>query len=282
MNNGIRTEESRENKNGITVYMKEYRNPYMLTPHLHTEYEIYYNISGGKGFFIDEHYYECNPHDLFIIRKLHIHRVAVADPTSYVRCVISIDEPVIEKLKSVIPDITSLDFLEEAGETLPVKVHLSGEEHEKFIMHIKEYMRLEQAEDCLLLTAKLFEILAFIKYSFRDRKGEVVPDSVPEMWSEKAIHYVERNFRECQVSDVATALNVNENYLSRVFRAETGTPLNAYIIERKIAEAKRLLYGGASVKDTCALAGFNDCSNFIRTFKKFTGISPGTIKKIQE
>ena len=42
--------------------------------HLHNEYEIYYNISGGKGFFIDEHYYECNPHDLFIIRKLHIHR----------------------------------------------------------------------------------------------------------------------------------------------------------------------------------------------------------------
>jgi hypothetical protein len=93
--------------------------------------------------------------------------VAVADPTSYVRCVISIDEPVIEKLKLVIPDSTSLDFLEEAGETLPVKVHLSGEEHEKFIMHIKEYMRLEQAEDCLLLTAKLFEILAFIKYSFQ-------------------------------------------------------------------------------------------------------------------
>ena len=74
MNNGIRTEELRENKNGITVYMKEYRNPYILTPHLHTEYEIYYNISGGKGFFIDEHYYECNPHDLFIIRKLHINQ----------------------------------------------------------------------------------------------------------------------------------------------------------------------------------------------------------------
>lgn len=33
----------------VSVYLKEYRNPYMITPHLHTEYEIYYNISGGSG-----------------------------------------------------------------------------------------------------------------------------------------------------------------------------------------------------------------------------------------
>ena len=39
----------------VSVFLKEYRNPYMITPHLHTEYEIYYNINGGKGFFIDDH-----------------------------------------------------------------------------------------------------------------------------------------------------------------------------------------------------------------------------------
>ena len=43
----------RDNSSDICVYLKEYRIPYMITPHLHTEYEIYYNISGGKGFFID-------------------------------------------------------------------------------------------------------------------------------------------------------------------------------------------------------------------------------------
>ena len=25
----------------VSVFLKEYRNPYMITPHLHTEYEIY-------------------------------------------------------------------------------------------------------------------------------------------------------------------------------------------------------------------------------------------------
>lgn len=173
----------------VSVFLKEYRNPYMITPHLHTEYEIYYNINGGKGFFIDDHYYDCNPHDLFIIRKMHIHRVAVGDPDNYVRCVISIDSSFIDKLRLLLSDRTALDFLDAVGETLPVKVHLEKEDHEKYMMHIKEYLRLEQAKNSLLL------------------------------------------------------------------------------------------YNGVSVKDTCTSSGFNDCSNFIRTFKKFTGMSPGTIKK---
>ena len=265
----------------VRVYLKEYRNPYMITPHLHTEYEIYYNISGGKGFFIDDHYYDCNPHDLFIIRKMHIHRVAVGEPDNYVRCVISIDSIFIDKLRLLLSDRTALDFLDAAGDTLPVKVHLEKEDHEKYLMHIKEYLRLEQAKDSLLLTAKLFELLAFIKYIYRGKEGVVVPESEPELWSEKAIRYIERNFRECQAAEVAHALNINENYLSRLFKNETGTSLNHYIIQRRIAEAKKLLYNGVSVKDTCTSSSFNDCSNFIRTFKKFTGMSPGTIKKQQ-
>ena len=149
----------------VSVFLKEYRNPYMITPHLHTEYEIYYNINGGKGFFIDDHYYDCNPHDLFIIRKMHIHRVAVGDPDNYVRCVISIDSSFIDKLRLLLSDRTALDFLDAVGETLPVKVHLEKEDHEKYMMHIKEYLRLEQAKNSLLLTSKLFELLAFIKYA---------------------------------------------------------------------------------------------------------------------
>ena len=272
-------ERLRDTHNDVSVYLKEYRIPYMVTPHLHTEYEIYYNISGGKGFFIDDHYYDCSARDLFIIRTMHIHRVAVGDPDNYVRCVISIDCPFIEKLRALMSDSTALDFLDRAGEDLPVKVRLGKEEHEKFLMHVKEYLRLEQAKEHLLLMSKLFELLAFIKYAFQDREGMKVPESNPELWSEKAMYCIERNFSVYQTADVAKALNVNENYLSRVFKSETGISLNNYIIQRKIAEAKKLLYNGASVKDACTSSGFNDCSNFIRTFKKFTGVSPGTIKK---
>ena len=273
------THHLRDCPKDINISLKESRNPDMNAPHLHTEYEVYYSISGGKGFFIDDHYYECNPQDMFIIRKMHVHRVTIAEPDNYVRCVISIDTTVIHKLRALLADPNSLSFLDEAGVLLPVKVHLSKENHDIFLMHIREYLRLEQTDNALLLAAKLFEILSFIKFTFKEQRGVEVLESEPQLWSEKAIYYVERHFKKCQTGDVAAALDINENYLGRVFKSEMGTPLNNYIIQRKIAEAKKLLYNGASVKEACVGSGFNDCSNFIRTFKKFTGISPGTIKK---
>ncbi|MBQ3028199.1 MAG: AraC family transcriptional regulator, partial [Lachnospiraceae bacterium] len=39
--------------------------------------------------------------------------------------------------------------------------------------------------------------------------------------------------------------------------------------------AKALLQEGASVTEACYRSGFNDYANFIRSFKKVTGVSPG-------
>lgn len=262
----------------ITVKLKEQNLSGSINPHLHTEYEIYYSINGAKGFFVDEGYYGCEPHDMFIVGRMHIHKVTVADPEKYARCVISIDTTIIEKIRTLLSDTTALDFLDKIGDSLPAKVHLSHEAHEIFMLHVKEYLRLEQSEEHLLMTAKLFEILAFIKHVFVASNDEVCEIS-PETWAEKAIYYIEKNFRECQSTDVAKALCVNENYVSRVFKNETGSSLNNYIIRRKIAEAKKLLYHGSSVKEACVKSGFGDCSNFIRTFKKFTGMPPGAMKR---
>jgi len=56
--------------------------------------------------------------------------------------------------------------------------------------------------------------------------------------------------------------------------------LHEYIIFKRVARAKKLLMEGKSVTETCHLSGFNDYSNFIRTFKRTVGISPGKYSKI--
>ena len=53
-------------------------------------------------------------------------------------------------------------------------------------------------------------------------------------------------------------------------------------IDRKIAEAKKYLYLGISVKEACFLSGFSDYSNFIRTFKNVEGCSPGKFDSLSK
>ena len=94
------------------------------------------------------------------------------------------------------------------------------------------------------------------------------------------IQYVEQHITEnISLSDIGKALNFNQNYISRIFKQNTGISLKQYILEKKTTFAQSLLSQGYSVTDACYKSGFADYSNFIRTFKQYTGETPGSFKK---
>lgn len=249
-------------------------NQFITVPHLHYHYEIYYNINGGKCFLIENAFYECEPHDLFVIPKTHIHKVVAEKNLPYERCIIHIDDEIVSSVNAMPQMNSCLSWLDEVGTKYPRKVNLSPSQHEKFMNYVKDYERLDEQGNELFLYSKLFEILAFVRAEFSS-SPRMEKSAIPESWSDKALGYIEKNFKKVSVLGIASSLYVNEDYLNKVFKAETGITLNNYIILRKIAEAKKLLYLGHSVKETCVLSGFNDYANFIRTFKRIEGCSPG-------
>ena len=88
---------------------------------------------------------------------------------------------------------------------------------------------------------------------------------------------IEKGFRNLTVSEVAEFAHYNSDHLNRVFRAEMGVTVKHYLVLRKLAEAQKYLCMGKSVKEACKLSGFNNYSNFLRTFKKYMGYTPGEI-----
>jgi AraC-like DNA-binding protein len=62
---------------------------------------------------------------------------------------------------------------------------------------------------------------------------------------ERAKAYIHENFnRRIYLSSIATALVVSPNYLSRLFRRETGVTLTAYVQRVRLDRAMRLLEFG--------------------------------------
>ncbi len=81
--------------------------------------------------------------------------------------------------------------------------------------------------------------------------------------------------RALTLADVARAVDVSPNYLTGLFRTETGTPLGRFILGERIASAQnRLRQSGASVKAVAHDLGFADPFTFSRAFKRVTGRSP--------
>ena len=250
--------------------------PHVNVPHLHSQYEFYYNIEGGNGLFADKKFYECTGHDLFLIPKTCVHKVLVPKDTYYERCIINIDSRLVDAI-NVTPSLNRpLLWLEGLGEPETKKVNLNAEQHEKFLTMVEVYSALRENE--LLQYAKLLEILAFLGEQFpigKECKGEIRQAvSIPE----QALAVIEEDFINIRISDISDKLYVNSSYLSTLFKEEYGITLEQYLIIRKIAEAKKYLYMGVPVNKACELSGFHDYSNFIRTFKKFEGCSPSNLR----
>lgn len=77
------------------------------------------------------------------------------------------------------------------------------------------------------------------------------------------------------VSEIASYVYVHPNYLSRLFKENEGVPLSEYIINSKLAKARRMLEeSGRKVYEIAEAVGYKSSSHFCRIFKKRIGMTP--------
>ena len=86
---------------------------------------------------------------------------------------------------------------------------------------------------------------------------------------------VERRLHEkITIAGLAQEIGITADYLSAVFKKETGEPLSRYILRRKLEEAKRLLENGCDSDFVAYTLSFCSESYFIACFKRAFGVTP--------
>ena len=92
-------------------------------------------------------------------------------------------------------------------------------------------------------------------------------------------HYVRQTLRRIQtdyadelsVSEIAEQLGISSNYLSKLFKEETGTGFAVYLTDYRIALMKEHTLPLSQIAERC---GFRQYTYFTNVFKKKTGKSP--------
>ncbi len=245
-------------------------------PHLHTQVEIFYNISGCKSFFADGKYYKCEGNDLFIIPPTTVHK-AVFPSEEYDRCIIDISAEIINALLTF-PFVTKEDlflFLHHQ-EDIPCAVRLDEKEHIYFMKLVDKY----NAGSGIDRLCVLIELLCHIKNCFKKAPKNIL-QPIPDNLADEVILYIENNLcKDISVSKISSDLYISESSLCREFKKITGLTVKKYITARKIAETCRLLYMGYSAKEAASKMKFKNYTSFIRTFKKETNITPKMFKEL--
>ncbi len=82
------------------------------------------------------------------------------------------------------------------------------------------------------------------------------------------------------VDQLAREVNMTPNYLSSIFKKETGENLSAYLKRFRMERARELLADtNEKIGDICIMCGFVNVSYFCQSFREFFGVSP---KKYRE
>lgn len=107
---------------------------------------------------------------------------------------------------------------------------------------------------------------------YRDRQEEQY-----HKLSEKIIDLVQQYYdTDLTLEECAARLHYNANYLSSVFRKETSVSFSDYLTMYRFKMAKKwLAESDIAIKDIAAKLRYNNPQNFIRSFRKHEGMTPG-------
>ena len=119
-------------------------------------------------------------------------------------------------------------------------------------------------------------IKSMIAFSINYLKSKRNNEDVSESRMEEITEYIHNNIqRNITRKDVAEAVYLNPEYLSRLFRKEKGMKLSEYILEEKMEIAKHLLETTKfPVSIVASKVGYTNFSCFSQCFKRVYGVSP--------
>lgn len=263
--------------------------------HIHNCCEIYYSISGGRQFLIDNRVYTVRPGDIFFINPFESHHLTRVDRPSHERVVLPVWPEYLRRLSTEQTPLDRCFFCRDAG--FGHRLSLTEEERRRFLYYIhKLTLPRDYAQD-LLDQATFTELMVFLNQLFLARLSEEAqgsgedgaaagPGEMPQRPGEG-----NRGRRHAQIDGILSYINqhlaedlsipllssrfyLSGSYLCRIFKEATGTTINRYVTAKRIARAKALLAEGHSASETAALCGFGDYSNFLKAFTRVVGVSP--------
>lgn len=135
---------------------------------------------------------------------------------------------------------------------------------------------IQHCETLMQLDHLLTDIYNRIEIWLRDERSNRYGKDITEI-----INFVENNYtQKITLKMLATQFGINESYLSRMFKNQTGKNLIYYVNEKKMHKARELLGNPhIMIKEAAYAVGYDDQFYFNKLFKRFFHVSPTEFRR---
>lgn len=259
-------------------YAKRSRPKSMKTDHFHSEYEIYFLLSGSVEYFIDGALYLLTAGSFALIEPGVLHRTVKGGDGAHERILIMLDPQFLAAFLEL--DMALLDCFDRFSVFTPP-------EPEQYVTLLKqlycEYQRSKPSS--VLLRSYMAQLLVLL--GREHAAAAYVPHAADDVQTHRileAVAYINEHYaEEIDRALLCRRVFVSPSHFSRLFKQVTGFTYVEYLNTVRLKNAARLLLQtGANVSEAAAACGFSSSNHFCKQFKAVMGVSPLKYKKRQK
>ena len=244
-----------------------------VVSHRHNFYELLFFIEGDVTYMVDGKPYPLQTGDLLIIPGSVFHYPVFGEKKRYRRVVLWLTAEFVRSLQY---GETLLECFPEADGRYFYRFNPSDSESllERALAITEEVSYARPFSDVmpmLLLTELLIQLHRLISTS----DSVHTEDSSSEQLVRDVVQFINSDLsRELTLDYIADHFFISKFYLSRVFKRYMKVTPHSYVTQRRLAQAKRLLYDGMPPTEVYRRCGYADYSSFYRAFREQYGVSP--------
>ncbi|MFD0676680.1 MULTISPECIES: response regulator transcription factor [unclassified Paenibacillus] len=210
----------------------------------------------------------------------------------------------LESMKSILPDLiitdirmkemNGIEMIEQVRHNFPDTPILVISGYGDF-EYVKKALRFK-VEDYLLKPVDRVELTQYLtglkgrldsrKMSALQSQSHTVGNSVEE--NEKKIIRTVREIihsnldQDISLQFIANKVHMNHQYLSSLFKLETGQNFVDYVIQCRMERAKQLLQDtNLKIYEVAMLSGYENAKYFMTVFKQLVGVTPSDFRENQ-
>lgn len=187
-----------------------------------------------------------------------------------------VDERITELVRTLhkgdVPSISTLrEFSIDIVGVLTLALHEHGLQIEDIDSRFNLYKELELLHGIKDFDAWLRDLLIPVCGVMSRRGSQKHPRTIDFI-----MRYVQEHYAEDITLDVlAEKVYLTRNYLSQIFKQETGENYNNYLTRVRMEKAKEfMLSGNYKIFEICEMVGYKNNAYFSQLFKKHTGLTP--------
>ncbi|OKP80773.1 DNA-binding response regulator [Paenibacillus helianthi] len=188
----------------------------------------------------------------------------------------------MQYLNGVDKDVLNADFLKRFYQNFQQMMHYILQT--KGIQAHQLFSDLNSQEVSENATRSVTHLQVWVKYTVIKAKEYILSLEQSQSVVQRVIQFINLHIsKDLSREEIANHVYLNPDYLTRIFKKETGMAISDYLLQERLRIAQELLVKtDMPISAVASQIGYSNFSHFSRTFKKHTNLNPNEYRQVHQ